>query len=51
VTSVVLDASTLLALLLGEPGGEKVKGARDGALIGVVNLAEIVSYYAKVGTA
>jgi PIN domain nuclease of toxin-antitoxin system len=26
VTSAVLDASALLAMLLGEPGGEKVKG-------------------------
>jgi PIN domain nuclease of toxin-antitoxin system len=25
VTSVALDASTLLAMLLGEPGGEKVE--------------------------
>jgi PIN domain nuclease of toxin-antitoxin system len=49
VTSVVLDASALLALLLGEPGAEKVKAALDGALLGAVNLAEIVSHYAKLG--
>jgi PIN domain nuclease of toxin-antitoxin system len=46
---VVLDASAVLAMLLGEPGAEKVKGALDGALLGAVNLAEIVSYYAKLG--
>ena len=36
-------------MLLGESGGNKVKAALDGALIGAVNLAEIVSYYAKLG--
>ncbi len=49
MTAVVLDASALLALLLGEPGAEKVKAALDGALLGAVNLAEIVSHYAKLG--
>jgi PIN domain nuclease of toxin-antitoxin system len=44
-----LDASALLALLLGEPGGEKVKAALDRGLLCAVNLAEIVSYYAKLG--
>jgi len=51
VTGIALDASALLALLLGEPGGEKVKAVLDGALIGAVNLAEIVSHYAKLGAA
>lgn len=51
MTGVVLDASALLALLLGEPGGEKVKVVLDGALIGAVNLAEVVSHYAKLGAA
>jgi len=51
VTGVALDASALLALLLGEPGGEKVKAVLDGALIGAVNLAEVVSHYAKLGAA
>jgi ribonuclease VapC len=49
VTSVTPDASALLAMLLGEPGGEKVKAALDGALLCAVNLAEIVSHYAKLG--
>lgn len=51
MTSVALDASALLAMLLGEPGGEKVKAALDGAVLGAVNLAEIVSHYAKLGAA
>ena len=49
MTRVALDASALLAMLLGEPGGETVKAVLDGALLGVVNLAEIVSHYAKLG--
>jgi PIN domain nuclease of toxin-antitoxin system len=51
VTRVALDASALLAMLLGEPGGEKVKAALDGAVLCAVNLAEIISHYAKLGAA
>ena len=51
MTRVVLDASALLALLLGETGADKVKAALDGAIIAAVNLAEIVSHYAKLGAA
>jgi PIN domain nuclease of toxin-antitoxin system len=47
----VLDASAVLALLLGEPGAEAVTAVLDGALLGAVNLAEVVSYYAKLGAA
>ena len=49
MTEAVLGASALLALLLGEPGGEKVKTVLDGALLCAVNLAEVVSHYAKLG--
>jgi len=49
VTIVALDASALLAMLLGEPGAEKVKAALDGALLCAVNLAEIVGHYARLG--
>jgi ribonuclease VapC len=49
VTRVALDASALLAMLLGEPGGEKVRAVLEGALLCTVNLAEIVSHYAKLG--
>ena len=49
MTATVLDASAVLALLLGEPGGDRVKAVLDGATICAVNLAEIVSHYAKLG--
>jgi ribonuclease VapC len=51
VTGIVLDASALLALLLAEPGADKVQAVLDGALLGAVNLAEVVSHYAKLGAA
>jgi ribonuclease VapC len=40
---VVLDASALLALLHGEPGSHKVAENVPGAVIGAVNLSEVVS--------
>ena len=49
MSTVVLDASALLALLLGEPGAERVAAALDGALLGAANLAEVVSHYARLG--
>jgi PIN domain nuclease of toxin-antitoxin system len=49
MTGVVLDASALLALLLDEPGAAEVRSVIDGAVISVVNLAEVVSHYAKLG--
>jgi len=48
---VALDASALLALLLAEPGGDRVRPVLDGSLLCAVNLAEIVSYFAKLGAA
>ena len=51
MTGFVLDASALLALLLGEPGVDKVKAALDGSVMSAVNLAEVVSHYAKLGAA
>lgn len=50
MTRPVLDASALLALLLDEPGAERVKAVIDGALMSVVNLAEVISHYAKLGS-
>lgn len=49
MTASVLDASALLALLLNEPGAEVVKTMLDDAVMSVVNLAEVVSHYAKLG--
>lgn len=51
MTSFVLDASAVLALLLGEPGADKVKSGIDGSVMTTVNLAEVVSHYAKLGAA
>jgi PIN domain nuclease of toxin-antitoxin system len=39
----VLDASAILALLLGEPGGEHVEEAGPTALVSTVNLSEVVA--------
>ncbi|HEX3826872.1 MAG TPA: type II toxin-antitoxin system VapC family toxin [Sporichthyaceae bacterium] len=38
----VLDASALLALIHSEPGHELVGARIDGAVLGAVNLAEVV---------
>lgn len=45
--SVVLDASALLAHLLREKGGRKVKAALPSAAISAVNLCEVLNRYAK----
>ena len=50
MTRWVLDASALLALLLREPGADKVRAALGEAIMSVVNLAEVISYYAKLGS-
>lgn len=39
----VLDASALLALLLGEPGAERVEEFLPGAVISAVNLSEVAA--------
>ncbi|HYN47036.1 MAG TPA: type II toxin-antitoxin system VapC family toxin [Allosphingosinicella sp.] len=39
----VLDASALLAVMLEEPGAEKVRELLPGAIVGAVNLAEVVA--------
>jgi PIN domain nuclease of toxin-antitoxin system len=49
VNEVVLDSSAVLALLLGEPGAEKVTPALPGALLSTVNLAEVVSKLCERG--
>ena len=51
MSSSVLDASALLALLLREPGGDFVAGVmQEGALIGAVNLSEVVSKLQELGS-
>jgi PIN domain nuclease of toxin-antitoxin system len=49
VNEAVLDSSAVLALLLGEPGAEKVTPALPGALLSTVNLAEVVSKLCEGG--
>jgi len=43
VNDVVLDASALLAVLRAEPGAERVEARLEGAIIGAVNLSEVVA--------
>ena len=43
MSSVVLDASALLAFLRHEPGGERIAAALDRAVISSVNVSEVVS--------
>ena len=47
----VLDASALLALLLGEPGADKVRATLADSAVASVNLSEIVGYFARNGVA
>lgn len=49
MSEVVLDASALLALLLDEPGGDRVEKTLQVSAMTSVNLAEVVSHYAKNG--
>ncbi len=50
VSKFVLDASALLAYLNGEPGSEVVeKALAEGAVIGMVNWAEVLSKTMEVG--
>lgn len=42
MSECVLDASALLAVMLGEPGSERILELLPGARIGAVNLAEVV---------
>jgi ribonuclease VapC len=46
---IVLDASALLAFLFREPGHETVAALLDGALMSTVNLAEVLSRFARDG--
>jgi len=50
VSSVILDASALLALLNKEPGGEIVAPFIPGAGISAVNLSEVAAKLAEQGT-
>jgi len=49
VTEFVLDASALLALLLGKPGGVRVGHALTDSAMTTVNFAEVVGHYTRNG--
>ena len=45
MTSIILDASALLAMLRHEPGGDTVADALVDAQMSVINLAEVTSHF------
>lgn len=45
----VLDASAILALLLGEPGAERVEAKLNGSCVSAVNVAEVISKLVERG--
>lgn len=49
MSETVLDSSAVLALLLGEPGAERVKSALPGAFLSTVNFAEVVTKLCERG--
>src|ERR1700756_2113579 len=51
MTLAVLEASALLALLLGEPGSEKVRAVLAASALTVVSLGEVVGHFARNGAA
>jgi ribonuclease VapC len=51
MTLAVLDASALLALLLGEPGSERVRAVLAESALTVVNFGEVVGHFARNGAA
>ena len=50
MTAAVLDASALLALVLDEPGGEKVRTVLTDCAMTTVNLGEVVGHFARIGS-
>jgi ribonuclease VapC len=51
MTLAVLDASAPLALLLGEPGRERVRAVLPQSALTAVNFAEVVGHFARNGAA
>ena len=49
MTSAVLDASAVIALLNGERGASKVVTVVADAAVGVFNQAEVISHYVHLG--
>ena len=51
MTEIVLDSSAVLALMQREPGADAVAAVLPGALLGMVNLAEVVTKLCERGLA
>jgi ribonuclease VapC len=51
VIIAVLDASALIALMLREPGAEKVETILSDSAVSAVNLAEVVGFLSRNGAA
>jgi len=49
VTDYVLDSSAVLAVLLNEPGADKVMAALPDAVLSAVNFAEVISKLCERG--
>ncbi|MBB4633338.1 PIN domain-containing protein [Sphingosinicella soli] len=49
MADIVLDSSAVLAMLWGEPGGEKVAAVADAAAICANNIAEVATKLADKG--
>ncbi len=49
--TALLDASALLAVLLDEPGGEKVRAVLAESGMSEVNLSEVIGHFARNGAA
>lgn len=49
MTSAVLDASALMALLRDEPGADRVKNVVDDSAVSTVNQSEVVAILARAG--
>ena len=47
--TVTLDSSAILALLFGEPGGDRVAEAVGESVVSAVNLAEIIAKLVESG--
>ena len=45
----VLDTSAVIALLVGEPGADRVQALLPDVVISAVNWAEVVGFYARAG--
>lgn len=51
MTKIVLDSSAVLALLLGEPGSDRVDAIRHQAVMSTVNICEVLTRLVDIGYA